>query len=128
MTYDLFNPPPVTERYHNTTHLQGAELEAREMRANAQCRVILEYFRKHPDESFTPYQVMRALNFGPFQLQSVRRSLTNLTQCREHYLRMTGEKRIGESGEKNNVWALNNSTNQLSYTMTFAERQKKFNH
>jgi hypothetical protein len=117
-------PPP--DRYHNTTGLSGEELFAREMRVESQGRKILAYFRQHPGESFTPHEIRRILGYGPFQLQSVRRSLTNLTQCTEHYLYMTGEKRIEEMGDPNNCWALNTKVPQTGFSLTLPEKAKKF--
>lgn len=114
------------DHFHNTEGLIGDKLQAREMRADAQGRIILAYFRQHPGESFTPYQIMRALGFGPFQLQSVRRSLTNLTQCIEHYLYMTGEKRVEQCGDENNCWALNTRVPQTGFTLTIHKALKKF--
>ncbi len=123
----LFDAPIYSpDCYHNTVGLSGQELKDREMRADAQGRRILTYFRQHPDESFTPYQIMDALNYGPFQLQSVRRSLTNLTQCIEHYLRMTGVKTMERSGDLNNRWCLNHAADQRCFKMTLKQRQKKF--
>lgn len=119
---------PVAERtpdrYHNTIPLSGDELKAREMKAESQGRKILDFFRLRPHQSFTPFEVLRLIGFERVPVTSIRRSLTNLTQCLEHYLIVTGEKRPGDFGDPNNCWALNTAASQHSYIMTFDEKEK----
>lgn len=120
MYYDLFNQPePLTaDHYYDTVCLPPEELNAREMRANAQGRLILDYFRKYPGKSFTPYDILRAFGWPERLIVSVRRSITNLTKCKEHYLVMTGFKKMEVCGDPNNMWTLNLKVSQSIYTMT----------
>jgi hypothetical protein len=117
---DLFSQAPTitADRYHNTVPLSGADLKAREMRAQAQGRKILDYFRKHPYSSFTPYDILRAFDLPERLIVSVRRSITNLTQCKEHYLVMTGNKKREVCGDFNNMWQINHNADQNLYTLT----------
>jgi Fe2+ or Zn2+ uptake regulation protein len=92
--------------FYNTYNLQGKELKERKMRAGSQNRIILDFFRKFPNESFTPFNIknnlFHKLNNAP--ITSIRRAMTCLTDL--GYLVMTNKMKEGEYGEKNHTWRL----------------------
>jgi len=90
--------------YYNTTGLTGRILKDRQLRADSKARKILDFFKAHPGQSFTPYEILRQLNLSPFQITSVSRAITDLTT--DGKLRMTGEKVVECQGEWNNKWMI----------------------
>lgn len=99
---------PVKRRpakhFINTINLSGDELKKHEMRAETQTRKILEFFRLHSYESFTPWEVMERMNLTNVPITSIRRALSDLTYM--GYLVRTDEKRMGKYGEMNFTWKL----------------------
>src|SRR5688572_7324319 len=88
--------------YHNTT---GERREKVLMERERKCRrengAILDYFKAHSMESFTPYQIWNI--FGrKQQITSVRRAITDLTK--DGWLMTTGEMRPGGFGVNVNCW------------------------
>jgi hypothetical protein len=88
--------------FYNTIPLSEYELRIAEMKAGTQNRVILDFFKNHPDQEWTPFQVQKYLNLFNTPITSIRRSITTLTKL--GYLRMTPVKRMGEYGVFNNCW------------------------
>ena len=116
--YDLFTPKPTTrDNYYNTVGLKGKELQSREMKTEAQGRKILDFFRSHPGELFTPFDVQRKLYMNHAPITSIRRSMTNLTRCKEAYLVKTDVKREGLYNDPNHCWVLNKDDSG-TYSMT----------
>lgn len=97
-TLELF----AMNSYHNTTGERRENvLQHREKKARRQNNEILDYFKAHCMESFTPYQVWNILGRKQ-QLTSVRRAITDLTK--EGLLMTTGEMRPGGFGVDVNCW------------------------
>jgi hypothetical protein len=92
----------MTKPYYNTTKLTGSELTERYQSSKSQEETILQFFETNPNQEFTPFEV-RSLT-GIDCINSVRRSLTNLTQ--KGKIRKTDIKRIGQFGQKNYCWIL----------------------
>ncbi len=90
--------------FYNTTHLTGNDLKIRRIKADAQSRLILAFFKMHPGELFTPFEVLKALNYDPMQITSVRRSITDLTNA--GLLIKTDVMKQGELGSPNHCWRL----------------------
>lgn len=97
--------------YKSSYHDTVLDERRREYEASAEAleKMVLEYFRKHPDKDFTPHQVWVALG-SRHLLQSVRRAITNLTvgtkKNPETYLFKTGNRRPGGYGSNNCTWQL----------------------
>lgn len=67
---------------------------------------VLGVFKKHPDKSFTPFEVHDLLkeSGSKMELTSVRRAISDLTDCWE--LIRTDEKVIERLGRPNYKWKL----------------------
>jgi hypothetical protein len=89
---------------YNTTGLSGAELRQREMRNGSQNRIILDFFKAHPNMLFTPFEVQRYTGLIRTPITSVRRSITTLADL--GHLVKTNTMREGEYGELNHTWRL----------------------
>ena len=93
--------------YYNTTHVKGSELHMRRFKADAESRLILAFFRMHPGELFTPFDVYNALGYtDPLKIISIRRSMTDLTQLETPLLEKTEVMKKGERGAPNHCWKL----------------------
>ena len=75
---ELVKTKPL-DRFHNTTSLQGDDLKQREIRAGSQNRKILDFFKMHPYERFTPFEVRDAIYVQYPPITSIRRAITDLT-------------------------------------------------
>ena len=83
------------------------EAQEGERKAAGQEQAILEFFRAHDEEDWTPSEVCNRLNRGrlaPWPLTSVRRALTNLSQ--RGLLRRTNLRRMGPLGSPEHAWSL----------------------
>jgi len=93
--------------FYNTTHLTGNELKIRCIKADADNRLILAFFKMHPGELFTPFDVMEQLGYGLEKINSIRRAMTELSQIEpEPLLIKTNIKRPGKLGAPNHCWRL----------------------
>ena len=90
--------------YHNTTHSTGEELRDYRRKTLAQDQFILEFFRKHPNNEFTPSEVLHRLFTENVPLTSVRRAMTNLTN--DGKLVKTPHQRKGPFGRPEHCWRL----------------------
>ena len=90
--------------FYNTVPVEDTELEERKMKAGTQNKTILDFFRSHPSQEFTPFQVQYYCHLNHTPITSIRRSITTLTKL--GYLRITPVKRMGEYGIMNNCWKL----------------------
>lgn len=94
--------------FYNTTNLAGPKLKAREIKAGTQNAVILQWFRQHPGQLFTPFDIIKHCFDGRgyfiAPITSIRRALTDLTKL--GYLEKTDERRPGEYGDLNYCWRL----------------------
>lgn len=113
--------------YYNTTNLEGSELETAERKAVTQQEAVMAFFQKRPNGSFTPFQVwsmLRALRpdlVHPFTpVTSIRRAMSDLTNCSPAVLTKTGEKVVEKLGRPNYKWKLADpmpTTNQLKLVL-----------
>lgn len=90
--------------YHDTTHLPPDELAQAVDTASHQDDLVLRIFAK-AGKPLSPSQVWRiGCDQGErWLLTSVRRSITNLTKSKA--LQKTGERREGQYGRPEMVWA-----------------------
>lgn len=89
--------------YHVTVPLPRVEREARGRRAAHQDELVLEYFRAHPGEAFSPEQVHAAV-LPNAPLTSVRRAITNLTG--RALLEKTDDTVLGKYRHRIHTWRL----------------------
>ena len=95
--------PQQLDIFYNTINLEGAELKERQFKAGCLASTILDFFKKHPDVTFTPFEVQSALNLHNRPITSIRRAITDLTPG---HLIKTDIMRPGELGSPNHTWAL----------------------
>lgn len=92
-------------RHYNTTHEPNKQELDRH--ANAQAKKILQFFKEHPGELFTPFDVQKSLRRGLIMnspITSIRRAMTNLTD--KGKLVKTKIKRPGIYKAPNYCWRL----------------------
>jgi hypothetical protein len=92
--------------FHNTTNLRGEELKLARLKANGEVMQVLQFFREHPGEHFTPYDVRRALFSDPLKISNVKRSITDLTTIQPPFLIKTDLMKEGDRGSLNHTWKL----------------------
>ena len=93
--------------YFPTTPITDRERKEKCIRAGTQNARILEIFREHPQENFTPFEVQNiwfSRGYRNVPITSIRRAITSLTQL--GYLIKTIETRQGEYGDINHTWRL----------------------
>lgn len=103
----LFDQPSqaaTLDRYHNTNGLSGDDLKQKQMKTGSQNRKVLDFFRSHSYENFTPWEVNRALGMNNTPITSIRRAITDLTEM--GYLRRTDIQRPGLYKEPCYAWQL----------------------
>lgn len=95
--------------YYNTVSEQGETLKAYRSKASGQDAKILELFRKRPEMSYSPFQVLAFADLPvTTPITSVRRSMSNLTKA--GLLVRLDAKRKGNFGRNNCTWKLNTQT------------------
>lgn len=74
------------------------------MRASSNNRKVLNFFRSHPGELFTPLEAHRLIDWGghPPPESSTKRAVTTLTK--NGYLTKTPVKKMEKYGENNFCW------------------------
>ena len=100
------------DNYFNTTNETGDQLKEYTLKAGSQAAMILDYFRNHPGEEFTPWEVhLKAFAeskdpniFDNPIITSVRRSMTVLTN--HGFLEKTQNKKTGVYGRPCYTWKL----------------------
>jgi hypothetical protein len=65
--------------YHNTTSLSGNDLKEHQFRAGKLNKRVLDFFRSHSYENYTPWETYKALGINSCIKSSVQRSMTDLT-------------------------------------------------
>lgn len=96
--------------YHDSTDIKGALLDKYESIAKSEEKIILEYFKLHPGQSFAPQHLMKLLHNRP--LTNIRRAFTNLQK--QGKLVKEQNKVIGLYGRKTHVWCLHYSESKQS--------------
>lgn len=99
---ELFNRT-TRQSFHNTIVLKGEALQKRELRTDSQNAQILDFFKRNPDQSFTPSEIYEHFN-KKWPITSIRRGMTDLTV--QDYLVKTKERRAGMFGDLNFAWTL----------------------
>ena len=92
--------------FHDTVPLPDNQLEKAYIDAKYQKQIILEFFRLNPDRNFTPYEVWHEL-WTMMLLNSVRRSITDLTKEGRLWKCQWSDSRMGEFGKLNRTWRYN---------------------
>ena len=99
--------------FHDTVPLPDEQLEKARDTAIRQRDCVLLYFRDRFSMNFTPVEVWHALNENPvtwgtvIMLNSVRRTITNLTKEGRLIKCDWSERRMGQYGKDNRTWRYN---------------------
>ena len=97
----------MARSFYNTINVTGEQLSIFEDEAKRQEEILLSFFRLNPNEEFTPAQVFELKILGKAPITSVRRGMTNLTQCEEKFLVKTTNSKKGLYHVDNTCWKLN---------------------
>ena len=65
--------------YFNTTNESSDTLKENVEKAKSQNERILNFFRAHPNTSYTPFYIQNVLGMKDTPITSVRRTITTLT-------------------------------------------------
>ena len=114
--------------YHNTTGVQGKELDNLESAANERDQFILKLFIRNPGRGYTAAEIVEHVIDSTPQLsrigrrkamfqamsidKSTRRSISNLAY-KHGYIEKTDVKRGGHSGRNNHVYVLTHQGERL---------------
>jgi hypothetical protein len=93
----------MNKSYHNTTPLSGGQLSSAQKKAQTEDDLILQYFRNHPTDEFSPCQLWKILGQHK-PITNWRRAVTNLTNAGQ--LEKTGKQIEGVYGRPVNTWRL----------------------
>lgn len=90
--------------FHVNSPMESKEVVKGTKVAKGQERVIMRFFKKHPDSRFTPPEVQEATGLK-CPLTSVRRAITTLTR-KGKLKKCVLKRRKGKFGLKNCTWRL----------------------
>lgn len=97
------------DSWHNTTDERN--MEELNVRAESQEDKVLDYFRRNPDRTFTPFHIQKAV-LPDSPITSVRRAMTNLTKAgRLIKLTVKVKEKYGVSNYK---WKYNGYEHQMN--------------
>jgi len=91
--------------YHDTTDQQGPALDIYDVKATAQEKVIMGYFKKHFGRYFAAHEVWGECFDNSVPLTSVRRALTTLTNHKK-LIRLKKIKIPGIYKREVTVWTI----------------------
>ena len=91
-------------RFYNTANLQGDALKEHKFRAGRLNRRVLDFYKSHSYENYTPWEVNRALGVNSAPITSIRRAISDLTNM--GYLIRTNIQRPGQYKEPCYGWQL----------------------
>lgn len=95
--------------FHDSIPLPEEELPKARMDAVKQKEVILNFFKWHPDQNFTPYEVFEQCSEAMMLLTSIRRSVTDLTKEGRLIKCDWSESKPGAYGKLNRTWRYQNN-------------------
>ena len=90
--------------YFNTTRVAMVDLREYKAKASSQDLKVLEWFKSHPGEVFSPEDVMQAIFTSATPLTSIRRSFNTLEKGL--FIEKTGQMKKGIYGRPVNTWRL----------------------
>jgi Fe2+ or Zn2+ uptake regulation protein len=105
--------------FYNTIQEDDNALELSKKKAERQEDRILDYFQRHPFDSYTPFEIQHRVfgANGKVPITSVRRALTNLTDS--GLLEKLEDFKLEVFGKRNHKWALANPTINNQLTLNF---------
>jgi hypothetical protein len=102
------------QNYYNTNNEAGIVLASSKGKAKRQQDFILDFFKRNPDKSFTPFEVLKYCytnnqQYSVFEvpITSVRRAITNLTENGD--LEKTGLMKQCVYGKMVHTWKIKNN-------------------
>lgn len=84
--------PQGLNRFHNTTEISGDQLKIRQIRSGSQNRRVLDFFKSHSYENYTPWEVWKALGINNQPKSSIQRAMTDLTSM-DYLEKLDGKER-----------------------------------
>lgn len=90
--FDQLEVIPAINCWHNTTDLQGQDLKDHKFQAGKLNRKVLDFFKSHSYENYTPYEIWKALGINSVIKSSVQRSMTDLTTM-DYLEKLDGKER-----------------------------------
>src|SRR5690242_7684148 len=97
--------------FHNTIFAKGEELKIHTAQALRQDDKVLEFFKQHAGNLFTPDEVHEAVFDEKTPCTSVRRSIHSLTDA--GHLIKTNTMRMGRYGKMTHTWCMRGEPKQL---------------
>lgn len=89
--------------YYDTVPETPENVEIFELKASSEEKIILQYFREHAKDQYSPCQIWKLTDsHGP--LTNFRRAITNLTA--KGFLEKSGDFVMGIYGRRVNSWRL----------------------
>lgn len=93
------------KHFHNTINLSGKELLVADGKCKNQEIAILDFFERHPNMEYTPFEVQEAMSLYKTPITSIRRAMTNLTE-KDHLIK-TNNQAKGIYDKPNYKWKFN---------------------
>lgn len=97
--------------FHDTVSLPDDQIAKARKDAEKQNSIVLAFFERHSDRNFTAIEVHDLLyninRHDNIMLNSIRRSITNLTRAGRLIKCDWSESRQGRFGKMNRVWRFN---------------------
>lgn len=90
--------------YYNTNGETGSTLKTSQEKAKTQEELVLEYFRRYPEDWFSPFDIQHVYKHRDYPITSIRRAITNLTK--KGYLTKLNKFKPGAYNKMNHVWKL----------------------
>lgn len=90
--------------YYNSAQAQGGDLREYKAKASSQDLKVLEHFKSHPGDMFSPEDVMEVLFTSSTPLTSIRRSFNSLEKGL--FIEKTGQMKKGIYDRLVNCWKL----------------------
>jgi hypothetical protein len=112
-------------KIYNIDDFTRRQVEWLQHQANKQQREIARLFWKHHDQAFGPRQLWETFDL-PYELNSVRRAMTNLTDMQPQILQKTNKTRktVGHASE--HLWRWAQPDRQVYQLGMFPSARKEF--
>jgi hypothetical protein len=92
--------------FHNPVNIPAAQLAQEQFKANSLAMLILQFFKKNPGCTFTPFEIQDKLYLHNRPITSIRRAMTDLTQTDPPLLVKTDITKPGNYKYDNHCWRL----------------------
>lgn len=114
----------MATHYHNTNKEAGQEHQQSVTKASKQEEIILAYFKLHPAEELTPFEVQEAVALTGVPITSIRRAMSNLT-FKDKLIKTKNQKDGIYKNKKNFCWKLNKNPTESKRNKTKKAKAKE---